>query len=177
MRRTHTLLAGLFIILLTTGSALAQITAPFAAGLRGNYDGGGVNLRFFFNENLAIEGQANLSNGTHDGGGPSHTGLLLLEGHVVLPNPNFRIFLGAGAHYGTWQRYTNAAALKENAFGFDLIAGGEYVFTKVPLGISLDVKPAFSLLGGTTVFTANMFGLSLRYYFGAWAKVGSDEGE
>ena len=172
MNKVRISFIALLVAFFTSGAASAQITAPFAAGLRGSPDGGGLNLRFFFNENFALEGQGNFSNGTTGGSGQALMGHVLMQYHYLFGDARFRMFLGAGAHYGTWERYKDVS-VKDNFFGFDVQLGAEYVFASMPLGISIDAKPSFNYVSGVTIFPNNTFGLSLRYYFGAWEEYDS----
>ena len=50
-----------------------------------------------------------------------------------------------------------------------MIGGIEYVFDYVPIGLSLDMKPAINISDGAGAFPNNTFGFSARYYFGSWA--------
>ena len=49
-----------------------------------------------------------------------------------------------------------------------MIGGVEYVFDYVPVGISVDVKPAVNFYNGISAFLNNILGLGVRYYFGKW---------
>ena len=168
MKRIHLLLLVTVSILFAAPvTTRAQITAPFAIGVRGCPDGGGLNLRYFINENFALEGQANYSGGTEGGSGVSKMGVVMAEYHVLLGDARFRLFFGAGAHYGTWERYKDQSK-PENLFGLDVIGGVEYVFTSIPVGISIDAKPSFNYVSNITSFPNNTWGLSIRYYFGRW---------
>jgi hypothetical protein len=167
MRTIYLVLFALSVCSFAANKASAQITAPFAVGVRGTPDGGGLNLRYYFSENFGLEGQANYSVGTPGGSGKATTGVVLAEYHILFWDARLRMFLGAGAHYGSWERYRYSGN-SEGLFGFDGILGAEYVFPSVPLGVSLDVKPAFDFISGVTALPANNVGLSLRFYFGAW---------
>lgn len=173
MKRTYILTVLIFSMLIALTSS-GQITAPFAVGLRGSPDGCGLNLRYFFNENFALEGQGNYSGGNLNGSGPSKMGVLLAEYHFIFPDPSWRIFMGGGVHYGTWQRYADRST-PEGLFGLDVILGAEYVFTHVPIGISADVKPSFNYVSNITGFPNNTFGLSARFYFGKWEEYETNE--
>ncbi len=139
----------------------------FALGLRGSPDGGGANLRVFLGNIVCVEGQVNVSGGTPGGSGKSTTGVGLVEFNVPLYTPAFRTFLGAGLHYGSWERYENSG-YTQKLFGYDLIMGLEYTFHSIPLSVSLDFKPAFSDVSGVTYFPNNSVGLGIRYYFWKW---------
>ncbi len=150
---------------LTGPSANAQDSyiAPIGLGIRGTPDGGGLNLRYFFKDNLSGELQYNLSGGTPNGSGKSSMAVLLFQFHGYL-SPNFNFYLGAGAHTGRWQRYKDISKTT-SVFGFDLVAGLEYNFSSIPIGISIDAKPSFNYITGVTLFPNNTFGLGVRYYF------------
>ncbi|MES2703599.1 MAG: hypothetical protein V4649_13230 [Bacteroidota bacterium] len=169
MKQLHILLIAL-LLLTATGSANAQLVGPVALGLRANPDGGGITAKYFFNERNAIETQVNGSSGNYNDNGTSLTVVALYEHHFILNDPQWRIILGGGMHFGTWNRYGDAHTSPLSVFGLDVIGGVEYVFASVPIGISLDVKPALNFVSGVTTFPNNTFGLGVRYYFGRWAR-------
>lgn len=158
----------LIALLLYTSGATAQVHGPVGVGLRANPDGGGLTGKFFFTEHLAVEGLLSASSGNWNDEGTSFTLTALLEHHFILYNPQWRIFLGGGFHYGTWNRYGDAHTSPFSVFGVDAIAGVEYIFESVPIGVSLDVKPSLHFISGVTTASSNTFGLGVRYYFGQW---------
>ena len=140
-----------------------------ALGLRMTPDGGGFTGKFFVDRNLAIETQLN-AGGVFGGEGESVTAVGLLEYHIPLPDPSWRVFFGGGAHIGSWDR---GRRYRENRFddddnkfifGIDGIGGVEYVFKTVPIGLSADFKPAINLVSDVDFFPHNMFGFSARFY-------------
>jgi hypothetical protein len=150
----------------------AQNHDKVALGLRATPDGGGFNAKFFMNRNMAIELQAN-AGGIYGLEGQSFTVVGLLEGQVVFPDPSWRMFFGGGIHFGVWDRgwrYVDAENryMDDNRaiFGIDAIGGAEYRFKKIPLGISLDIKPAINFVSEVDFFAHNMFGASARFYVG-----------
>lgn len=145
--------------------AMAQYDywAPFALGVRGTPDGGGVNLRYFFKDNLSGELQYNVSGGTTGGSGRSNTIGLLVQYHAAL-SQNLSLFMGVGAHNGKWQQFKDKSKTI-SVFGFDAILGMEYNFSSVPISITVDAKPCFNYVKGVTIFPNNTFGLGIRYYF------------
>lgn len=163
-----------------TGSAQDFNDKPYAAGVRACADGGGVNFRYYGSKMVSVEGQLNVSAGRPGGlpssSGKSTTGVALVQLHGDLLGPQIRFFIGVGAHYGSWVRYKDVSK-SEGLFGFDGIAGIEYMTGRYPLGISLDIKPAFNYVSGVTYFPNNIVGLGVRYYFGKWPKRSGNEKE
>jgi hypothetical protein len=150
------------------------VAPPIALGFRANPDGAGLNGRYYFSENLAIEGQVNGSAGNYYDNGTSFTMGALLEYHFILRDPHWRVFIGGGAHYGRWSRYREIHLKPINLFGLDAIGGVEYILQSAPIGISLDIKPALNFIDGVTYLPNNVFGLSVRYYFGGGSKKTKD---
>jgi len=152
-----------------------QQVPPFAIGLRANPDGVGITGKYFFIEPVNIELMVNGSGGTYYSNGPSATFVGLLEYNFIFPDPAWRIFLGGGAHVTSWKQYPESNNPRQTLLGLDAIAGIEYVFYEVPIGISLDIKPAINFIDGVTSFPNNTFGLGVRYYFGSWSKKGLEQ--
>jgi len=160
---------GALVLFAFPGYAQYDHMKPFAVGIRLSPDGVGANLRYFFNDHICLEGQLNASGGTSGGSGKSKTGVLLGEYLIPLYTPDFRLFLGAGFHYGSWERYKNIS-VADNYSGYDFIVGLEYAFSAVPISVSLDYKPAVNYVSGTTFFPNNSIGLGGRYAFGSRKK-------
>ena len=142
---------------------------PYAAGLRATPDGAGASVRYFPYEFLSLEGQLNFSGG-RPSGLPSSSGKSTMAGflaqfHAPLWGPTWSVFVGAGAHFGSWIRYKDISK-NETMYGLDAIVGVEYHFPDMPLGVSVDVKPALNYSPDVTYFPNNILGLSARYYFG-----------
>jgi hypothetical protein len=167
MKKTIILLFA-FLMCYGSGSVRAQVVGPVGIGVRASPDGGGISAKFFFNENLAVETMVNGSAGNYHDNGTSFTVIGLLEYHFILPDPSWRIILGGGMHFGSWNRYGDAHVSAISVFGLDAIAGVEYIIPSIPIGVSLDVKPAMHFLSGVTTFPNNTFGLGVRYYLGRW---------
>lgn len=163
--------AGIIAAMLSLNiNAVAQKSGA-AVGLRPTPDGGGFTIKGFVSPHLAIEGQLNVGNIY---GGESFTAVGLLEGNIILPDPSWRIILGGGLHAGAWNngRWYNRGDgdwvydRPEPIFGIDAISGVEYIFKKIPLGLSADMKPAVNFTSrGPEFFSHNMFGIAARYYF------------
>lgn len=144
---------------------------PFAVGVRGSIDGIGGNFRYYARDLFSLEAQINVSGGKPNGlpnnTGKSVMGVALAELNVPLYTTQFRLFLGAGMHYGSWERYKDIST-PEGTFGFDGIVGFEYTFQQMPVSVSLDYKPSVTYLVGPQNFPNNATGLAMRYYFGKW---------
>lgn len=155
------------LLLLAPTSATAQKN-DIGLGLRATPDGGGFTGKFFFSKNLALEAQLN-AGGVLAFEGTSFNAVALLEYHIILPDPSWRIFFGGGLHAGVWDHdafyYAPYVSDRSEAiFGIDAIGGVEYVFKKIPLGLSADIKPAINFVEDARFFPHNMFGLSARFY-------------
>lgn len=169
MKKILLVFSGLLLSICMCESALAQ-KGQTAVGLRLSPDGAGFTGKFFVDRNLAFEGQLN-AGGVFGGPGESFNAVALLEYHIPLPDPSWRVFFGGGAHVGVWDhggsRFTSEGRYREGSeaiFGIDGIGGVEYVFKSVPIGLSADFKPAINLLSEVDFFPHNMFGVSARYY-------------
>lgn len=115
----------------------------------------GVTARYFFTERSAAEGIFAVYNKT-----VSLTALYQYHFDLSsLTTEGFGWYAGGGAHLGTREitgRYEFLA-------GVDGIVGLNYNFTKIPLNLSLDWKPAVHF---TTSSELADFGVSARYIFG-----------
>ncbi len=161
---------------------------PPGLGLRLSPDGVGVTGKVFIGPYWAVDLQVNGSDGFNwseaektvigdgrsqavDKIGPSWTAGSLLEYNIIFKDVSWRIYGGAGFHFGKWDRfnyrYDERKPKPEGIFGFDGVLGGEYLFKTLPLGISAEVKPGINCFNDNVVFFPNnLFGLSIRYYFG-----------
>jgi len=166
----------IFLLAVALGRTQAQMTSPVGIGIRANPDGAGFTGKFALDNRWAIEAQLNGSMGfaagptNSPGYGPSFTAVGLLEYHWFFSDPSWQIYAGPGIHGGVWDKYNHRMyETHEEAmpiFGIDGIVGVEYVFKKVPIGISVDMKPAINFVSEVDFFPNNFFGLSGRYYVG-----------
>ena len=173
--KTKRIFSIIFLLVFALSSVQAQMVSPVGLGVRLNPDGAGFTSKFFLDRNWAIEAQFNISQGFLHGPdnapayGPSIALVGLLEYHIILPDPSWRIFLGPGIHFGSWDMYHNRYdyyRTPQGIFGIDGILGLEYVLKSSPIGISLDVKPAMNFATDVGFFPNNMLGISGRYYLG-----------
>lgn len=171
MKKMILTLIGLLGLFCSAQEALAQ-KGQAALGLRLSPDGGGLSGKYFLDQNIAFEGQLN-AGGIFSNEGESLTAVGLLEYHIPLPDPSWKVFFGGGAHAGTWDSRDvvvgneGRVVRKEKSaiFGIDGIGGVTYMFKKVPIGLTADFKPAINLVSDVDFFANNMFGFGARYYF------------
>lgn len=156
--------AVLLCLCFATEKTAAQ-PSSWGVAFRGSLDGVGLNVKHFFDPEMALLSQV------------SAGGLWLNEGrsfifssyvlyHLPLPMPQIRLFFGGGGHLGAWINRTRTPADAFTA-GIDGMAGIEFISFKHPLSYSLDIKPSINFLDRTEYFGHNMVGISLRYYFAA----------
>lgn len=150
-----------FITILLCISFLPSVWAQndIALGLRATPDGGGFTGKFFLDHNFAFEGQLNGA-GLYDGNSVTVVGLM--EYHIDLPAPGWRIFFGAGIHFGVWDHYYYYD--DRGIFGIDAVGGVEYRFSHIPLGLSADFKPAVNFVPDAEFFPHNIVGVAARFY-------------
>ena len=97
------------------------------------------------------------------------TGLYEVHG-TAFNTANLKWYYGGGAHVGFYNGKYYRGFEKNRAdegyveVGVDGILGLEYKIPTIPINISLDWKPALSLIGGVG-FIGDGFGLSVRYCF------------
>jgi hypothetical protein len=135
-------------------------------GLRGSIDGTGMTAKYFFDRAFALEAQVNVG-GLRAIDGQSYYSCILIEYHLQLPVPSFRIFFGGGLHAGWWASRPESDYVDEGILGLDGIGGIEYLFARLPMGISGDLRPSINYLQEVEFLPHNVIGISLRYYFGS----------
>jgi hypothetical protein len=165
MKKIYLLLTAL-VLSFTFNTASAQ--GNIGLGLRFTPDGAGFSGKFFMDRNWAFEAQLN-AGGIFGLEGESFNAVGLFEYHIMLPDPNWRIFLGAGFHFGAWDHrwYNENKRLwrdSEPIFGIDGVGGVEYKFSNMPLALSLDFKPAVNFVSDVAFFPHNIIGFGARFY-------------
>lgn len=169
----------IFLAIFTSGTVKAQVYSPtggspLGLGVRISPDGIGAKALFLMNH-WAVEAQLNASQGyfwgpgNTPGYGPSFTAVGLLEYQAYFPNPHWRLYVGPGVHAGVADRHPGwpeSRRYQEFIFGMDGVVGLEYVFKRVPIGISADMKPAVNFGPKVEFFPGNFVGISGTYYLG-----------
>ncbi len=153
--------AFLFVDTVSAQDNGAGKNSDFSIGLRLTPDGGGFTAKYFFKKDLAVEAQLN-AGGLFAFSGESFNAVGLVQYHIELADPAWRLFFGGGAHVGVWERGTASDFL----FGFDAIGGVEYQFKNFPLAVSADFKPAVNLSPSIDFFPHNCIGVAGRFYLG-----------
>lgn len=155
----------LFILLISSNLVAAQ-PGRTGVGLRGAIDGLGITAKYFLDRGFALEGQLNVG-GLRAIDGQSIYTCVLIEYHLQLPAPAFRLYFGGGLHGGWWASRPESDFVDEAILGLDGIGGVEYMFSKVPLGVSGDLRPSINYIREVEFLPHNVIGISLRYYFGS----------
>jgi hypothetical protein len=145
--------------------ALAQ-PGRTGIGLRGSIDGAGMTAKYFLDRGFAIEGQLN-AGGLRAFDGQSLYTCVMMEYHLQLPFPAFRLYFGGGLHAGIWTNRKEQLYKDEGIFGLDGVGGIEYMFSRVPIGLSGDLRPSINYVQEVEFLPHNIVGVSLRYYFGS----------
>jgi hypothetical protein len=118
----------------------------------------GVSFKHFFTTNDAAEGIL-----TARWGGFNLTGLV--ERHTsALKTDGLYFFYGAGAHFGSFNNSWFNDTSNHLVIGIDGILGFEYVFSEIPVNVSLDWKPGINLIGYTG-FWSDEIAFTARYTF------------
>jgi hypothetical protein len=118
----------------------------------------GICLKHFITTNDAIEGILSTR-----WGGFNITALF--ERHAgALDTDGLYYYYGGGVHLGSFNNSWFTDTDNHTVIGIDGIIGLEYVFSDLPINISLDYKPGFNLIGYTG-FWGDELALSVRYIF------------
>jgi len=155
----------LIVLLLTAVPAFVNGQYQTAAGIRinGNY---GISLRHMVSGSNSIEGLLQTR-----WRGMMLTGLYQAN-FPVFSEPGFRFYMGAGGHIGFRNReyhpwWKDKESRKDDpaaVIGIDGQIGLEYTFSKIPLNLSIDWKPAINLIGANYLWGGDG-ALSVRYVF------------
>ena len=154
MKSFHHILRTLILIFFLLGgySQLGAQQGQTGIGLRLGSDPG-ITVKHFVRENGAIEGIL------HTG----YRGVLvtgLYEWHKGIgETPALKLYGGVGGHFGVFNRhgyyyrrhghhYDVIYVHNRPSVGVDAIVGINYDFQEIPLGLSLDLKPAVDFYAG-----------------------------
>lgn len=88
----------------------------------------------------------------------------MIQYHLPLPVPAFRIFFGGGVHAGIWTGRENTAIPNEAIAGLSGVGGIEYLFPGNRLGISADFRPSLNYVQEVEFLSHNNAGFAIRYY-------------
>lgn len=156
MRKVLVLASALFFITLTSQAQSRSTNSSSyktALGVK-VWDGGGISLKHFFNDNNAGELIAYFWKR-----GMRLTGLYEIHGDISGAT-GLKWYIGPGAHVGFYDtRYGDGAYI-----GIDGVLGLDYKFTGAPINVSLDWQPSFEF-GDGRGFYGNWGGLGIRYTF------------
>lgn len=115
------------------------------------WDGAGISLKSFINDDDAIEAIAYWgSNGTRV------TGLYEIHGNLG-DAPGLKWYVGPGAHMGFYKR-------NKVVIGVDGVIGLDLKVNRAPINFSLDWQPAFEF-GDARGWNGNWGGVGIRYTF------------
>jgi hypothetical protein len=165
MRRRLIVLALVSIFLFPVGSRIvrAQEPAGYVLGLGVKLGSPcAISLKYMIDNRNALE---LLASGWLRAAG----GTLLYEYHSGFSSlAGFRWYIGGGAHcaYAVknfYNPYSDVVSERGIYSGVDAVLGGEYVFSKIPFSISVDVLPMVNVMGKVS-FWWNA-GVALRYAF------------
>ena len=160
---------GLFAMISIQASAQKSSPANYstALGVRTNPYLIGFTVKHFIAGPHAIEGI--VSTNFSRRGNVTFTGLYEYNWNF-LPNKEWVMYAGGGAHVGAYDRYdyydNDLDRLDDGTYvtaGLDGIFGVEYKFKKIPLVLSADVKPYVNFSNGTHHIGEEILGISARY--------------
>lgn len=144
--------AAIFLTISVTRSSAQDYTTALGVKF---WDGGGITLKHFFNEQNAGE-----LIGYFWSQGARFTGLYEIHGDISNAG-GLRWYIGPGAHVGFYNsKYGDGAY-----FGVDGVLGLDYKFNNAPINLSIDWQPSIEF-GSGRGFYGGWGGLGVRYTFG-----------
>lgn len=146
MKKTIGIIAALMIC---AGAVSAQ-NYKWGLGARVGGESVGFTVKHKFSPRKGMEGI--LSFPWDDG----FIATALYQWHIPVITSGFAFYYGPGAHIGAWD--------DDFAIGVDFMAGLEYKISKIPLSLSLDYKPMFTIASDTKFHMADI-AFSIRYVF------------
>lgn len=151
----------LFILLLFVSSQIVNAQDyTTGIGLRGG-PSSGITIKHFVSDKVALEGIVSTR-----WGGWNITGLYEMTRSINKVD-RLNWYYGVGAHIGSWNGDRNPWFTDKDdhlVIGADLILGIEYNFSEIPFNVSVDIKPAFNIIGYSGLW-GDEGALSLRYIF------------
>ena len=118
--------------------------------------GGAVSYKTFVTSTNALEAQAMYFNE-----GVRIAALYEFHFYSFEGVPGLAWYVGPGAHFGFWRKSSQIAYNSRMDVGIDGVLGLDYKIPKIPLNISLDWQPGFSVLGAG--LQPQFGGLGIRY--------------
>jgi len=161
MKRLVILCIITFLGILSAEKATAQMDYKFAGGVRfaGFY---GLTGKYALKENAAIEGIISFP-----WDGLMITGLYEFTGNIAAIE-EFNYYVGGGVVLGNQPKLQPHPVFRTEErgayIGAAVIGGVEYTFTSLPVNLSLDWKPFFTLIPASYFASADI-ALSIRYTF------------
>ena len=159
MRKTVILL----FVMVVIGSAkvMAQSEGSnYETALGVKFYPGAITIKHFIADDKALEGLLSFWDY-----GFRVTGLYELHGNKT-DAPGLKWYIGPGAHVGSWNS-TWAADYPNRAhgvmMGVDGVLGLDYKINGAPIDVSLDIQPAFNIIGYT--YFDLWGGIAVRYAF------------
>jgi hypothetical protein len=152
--RPMSICVGVFFALLCAGNLLAQDNYDRALGLRGG-NPSGITYKTFLDRYTGYEVIAGV-NFSYEHPTPAATGIFQYNWPL---GTYTNLYGGAGMTMGVGEKFI---------WHLDAMVGVEYLISNFPVLLSLDYKPAYSLLDrqvGARGWLLSEYGLSARYIF------------
>jgi hypothetical protein len=158
MRKAFVLFA---VITLATGKLWAQAEgSSYETAVGVKFYPGALSIKHFTNDQTALEGLLSFWNY-----GFRMTGLYEIHGNIN-DAPGLKWYVGPGAHIGFWNNTWHQDYPGRDhgvQIGVDGVLGLDYKFTGAPIALSLDIQPAFNIVGYT--YFEVWGGLGIKYTF------------
>lgn len=112
---------------------------------------------------LQAKTRAEVNMGVYGWGDYSDVVLTGIHQWLFAPNGGFNLYAGVGPQIGSYWYTDNA----KHGLGLGIAGqfGGEYNFSEIPLQLSIDWRPSFSILPATRGFGYWSVGVGVRYRF------------
>lgn len=118
--------------------------------------GGAISYKTFLTSTNALEAQ-----GMYFNEGVRFAALYEFHFYSFEGVPGLAWYVGPGAHFGFWRKNSRVAYNSRMDVGIDGVLGLDYKIPDLPINISLDWQPGFSVLGAG--LQPQFGGLGIRY--------------
>ncbi len=118
--------------------------------------GGAVTYKTFIKGNNALEAQ-----GMYFNEGVRFAALYEFHFYSFEGVPGLAWYVGPGAHFGFWRKNSRVAYNSTMDVGIDGVLGLDYKIPNIPINVSLDWQPGFSVLGAG--LQPQFGGFAIRY--------------